>query len=309
MTVALKIDVATLVGAQLGVPPLLELLKKYDAGATFFFNLGHDETRSVVRSIFHGGLRKKIKQLTGKSDFSFTLLSPGCWLPAANISTSCSKILHQVKNAGFDLGIHSYDPVSWHHVSLGSDKGARSAIEQCHRRFQEITGEAPRSHSSGGWRISHHALRATQQLGLKFSSDSRGISPYIPLINAEIVACPQVPTTLPTLDEVIREGASTIDDAVNQAASNGGNCRIYTARAELEGITLLPAFEKLLATWHKSGFKIITLGKYLEEFYSSHMPRHSVALKRIAGTEMTVQGKDFLADPGVKGDIYPICKN
>ena len=309
MQLALKIDVATLVGARLGVPPLLELLKRYDAGATFFFNLGRDETRSVVRSVFRGGLRKKIKQLSITANNPFTVFSSCYWLPATRLMAPCSEVLRQVIAAGFEVGIHSYDPVAWHGVCLGARKKAVHTLTLSYQRFQEVTGAAPRCHSSGGWRMNHHAFRITQGLGLTFSSDSRGTSPYIPILNAEIIACAQLPTTLPTLDEVIRAGASSADDAVSRITTSENDCRIYTARAELEGIALLSVFENLLSKWRELGYEIVSLNKYLADYDKSHMPRYSVALKKIAGLEMTAQGRDFLADLDIKDDIYPIDKD
>src|SRR5687768_1114306 len=50
LKLALKIDVATLRGTRDGVPRLVEILKRHQAGATFLFTLGPD------RSGLHGKL-------------------------------------------------------------------------------------------------------------------------------------------------------------------------------------------------------------------------------------------------------------
>ena len=52
----------------------------------------------------------------------------------------------------------------------------------------------------------------TQRLGFDYCSDTRGTHPFIPMWNAEIIACPQLPTTLPTLDELIGVGGITPDN-------------------------------------------------------------------------------------------------
>jgi undecaprenyl phosphate-alpha-L-ara4FN deformylase len=51
--------------------------------------------------------------------------------------------------------------------------------------------------------MNRHALRLTQRLGFCYASDCRGKFPFIPVIDGEIVLCPQLPTTLPTLDELL----------------------------------------------------------------------------------------------------------
>ena len=52
---ALKIDVDTLRGTQVGVPALVTLLKKYQAGATFLFSLGPDHTGRAIKRVFRKG--------------------------------------------------------------------------------------------------------------------------------------------------------------------------------------------------------------------------------------------------------------
>ena len=51
-------------------------------------------------------------------------------------------------------------------------------------------------------------------LGFRYASDTRGTHPFIPVVRAEIVGCPQFPTTLPTLDELIGRGAGQVADQV-----------------------------------------------------------------------------------------------
>jgi len=52
---------------------------------------------------------------------------------------------------------------------------------------------------------------------LAFASDTRGQTPFWPMLEGTRSSCPQLPTTLPTFDELLgREGIdeSTIADAV-----------------------------------------------------------------------------------------------
>src|ERR1017187_7138293 len=116
-------------------------------------------------------------------------------------------------------------------------------------RFIKIFGEPPKAHAAAGWQMNRHALRLTQRLGFDYSSDTRGTHPFIPTVNAEIVACPQLPTTLPTLDEIMNRDGITLENVAQhllQLTSNPPICgHVFTLHAELEGSKWMPIFEQL----------------------------------------------------------------
>ena len=60
MKIALKIDVDTYRGTVEGVPRLVELLKKYNAHATFLFSLGPDHTGRAIKRVFRPGFFSKV---------------------------------------------------------------------------------------------------------------------------------------------------------------------------------------------------------------------------------------------------------
>jgi len=62
MKLALKIDVDTYRGTRDGVPRLVEMLKKHNAGATFLFSLGPDHTGRAIKRVFRPGFMKKISR-------------------------------------------------------------------------------------------------------------------------------------------------------------------------------------------------------------------------------------------------------
>src|SRR6185437_4409181 len=79
-------------------------------------------------------------------------------------------------------------------------------------RFREVFGEPPRTHGAAGWQMNVHALRLTQSLGFDYCSAGRGRATHLPVWNAELIRCPQLPTTLPTLDELIGLDGATADN-------------------------------------------------------------------------------------------------
>jgi hypothetical protein len=149
--------------------------------------------------------------------------------------------------------------------------------------------------------MNRHAYRLTQQLGFDYCSDTRGTQPFVPIYNAEIVACPQLPTTLPTLDELIGVDGITIDNVadhlleLSRDALEGGH--VYTLHAELEGSKLLPVFERLLQGWMQMNYKLVSLGDYFGELPNKDLPRHDVAVGELPGRSgtLSLQGGQFLA--------------
>jgi peptidoglycan/xylan/chitin deacetylase (PgdA/CDA1 family) len=169
-------------------------------------------------------------------------------------------------------------------------------------RFTEIFGTAPLTHGAAGWQMNVHALRLTQRLGFEYCSDGRGTSPHLPVWNAELIRCPQLPTTLPTLDELIgRDGvteenvAAHLLERTREPVAAG---HVFTLHAELEGMRLAPAFEQLLVGWKAQGWKLVSTRALVDTLQPLALPRCEVGPGVVEGRAGTllVQGDEFLAD-------------
>ncbi len=69
--------------------------------------------------------------------------------------------------------------------------------------FHRVFGESPKVHGAAGWQINEHVPTLEAELGFEYASDTRGAGPTRPMFSGKPVSCPQLPTTLPTFDEVI----------------------------------------------------------------------------------------------------------
>ena len=85
MKLALKIDVDTYHGTRKGVPRLVQLLKKHDAGATFFFSLGPDHTGRAIKRAFRPGFLSKVSRTSVVSHYGLRTLLYGTLLPGPDI--------------------------------------------------------------------------------------------------------------------------------------------------------------------------------------------------------------------------------
>lgn len=286
--IALKIDVDTYRGTREGVPRLVDVLQRLQAQASFYFSLGPDHTGRAIKRVFRPGFMKKVSRTSVLEHYGFKTLMYGTLLPGPDIGRNCADILRSVRDAGFEVGIHCYDHIRWQdHVATKDADWTKREMQRAVDRFTEIFGEAPRAHAAAGWQTNRHALRQTQHLGFDYSSDTRGTEPFIPTWDAEIIACPQLPTTLPTLDELIgRDGITTENVAqhlldITREPSQTGH--VYTLHAELEGQKWMPIFEQLLQGWREQGYQLVSMRQYLQAFKVADLPRHAVKQGTVEG--------------------------
>lgn len=291
--IALKIDVDTYRGTRDGVPRLVEALKRHGAQATFFFSMGPDHTGRAIKRVFRPGFMKKVSRTSVVEHYGIRTLLYGTLLPGPNIGWKCRETMLGVRDAGFECGIHCYDHILWQDHVAGEDAAwTQRELKRAVNAFFGIFGEMPKAHAAAGWQINRHALRLLQQMGFDYSSDTRGTHPFLPTWNAEIIACPQLPTTLPTLDELIGRDDITRDNVDQHlleltAGAVPDTGHVYTLHAELEGGKFLPTFEKLLAGWKEQGYELVSMRQYFESLPGT-LPCHEVVMGEIEGRSGTL---------------------
>jgi undecaprenyl phosphate-alpha-L-ara4FN deformylase len=285
---ALKIDVNTYRGTKIGVPRLVETLQRHQVQASFFFTLGKDRTGRAITHLFRRGFLSKISRISAWGHYGFSTLLYGTMLPAPDIGRKCADIMRSVRDAGFEVGIHCYEHIKWEDKVVSKDMAwTKREMQRAVDRFVEIFGIASKSHAAAGWQLNRHALRLMQHFGFNYTSDTRGTHPYIPTWNAEIIACPQLPTTLPTLDELINRNGITLENVVEHVLQLTQNPppagHVFSLQAEFEGGKWMPVFEQLLEGWKAQGYDIVSLRLYAQDL-PANLPRHEVAMAEIDGS-------------------------
>ncbi len=291
--IALKIDVDTYRGTREGVPRLVETLKRHKAQATFFFSLGYDHTGRAIKRVFRPGFLGKVSRTSVLEHYGLKTLLYGTLLPAPDIGRNCADIMRNVRDEGFEVGIHCYDHIRWQdHVAGKGAEWTKREMQNAVERFVEIFGEAPRAHAAAGWQTNRYALRETQHLSFDYSSDTRGTQPFIPTWDAEIIACPQLPTTLPTLDELIGRDGITRENVAQHllklTAQPTATGHVYTLHAELEGQKWMPIFEQLLQGWSEQGYEMVAMRQYLLGFKVADLPINEVKSGTVEGRSGTL---------------------
>lgn len=297
---ALKIDVDSLRGAQLGVPALIDALQRRGAHATFLFALGPDQSGRSLRRNF--GAMRKGGRARAIERYGFAGFWRGTLLPAPIVGMKAEASMHKAADAGFEVGLKAWNRHAWvSRLRTAEPDWIREQMQLACDRFVQIFGTDPRVHGACDWQMNRHAFRLTQRLGFDYCSDTRGSRPFVPVIDAEIVACPQIPTTLPTFDELLAAPQTTRDnvdarmvDAIGVDAPEG---HVLTLNADYEGLALLPAFERFLDRVASQGRRILSLADYIGVADMSNLPRYRVASQSVPGhpLPLTMQFKEFLA--------------
>jgi len=301
LKLALKVDVDTYRGTREGVPRLIEILKRHDAGATFLFSLGPDHTGRAIKRVLRRGFLKKVSRTSVVSHYGLKTLLYGTLLPGPDIGRSGAAIMRRVRDEGFEVGIHTWDHVKWQDGVEGADQAwTETQMRLAADRYQEIFEQAACVHGAAGWQMNVHAFRMTQRLGFDYCSDTRGTHPFVPVVRAEPIPCAQLPTTLPTLDEVIGTGSITASNAANALIDASEHPKptghVYTLHAELEGGRLSGVFEDMLVGWKALGYELVAMRDLYASLRASELPRHEVIAGEVAGRsgKLSLQGPEFL---------------
>lgn len=288
MRLALKVDVDTYRGTRDGVPRLVKTLRRHGAGATFLFSLGPDHTGRALRRALRPGFFSKVSRTSVLEHYGLRTLLYGTLLPGPDIGLRCAETMRAVRDADFEVGIHCWDHVRWQDgVATQSPSWTEREMLRAHERFADIFGTQARVWGAAGWQTNLAAARMQQRLGFDYASDTRGQAPFYPVWNGERIACPQLPTTLPTLDELIGLDGTTADNVAErilvrteQPAPHG---HVFTLHAELEGGRLAPAFERLIDGWTAQGYQLVSLRAYFRALDAARLPLHAVVDGEVPG--------------------------
>ena len=216
---ALKIDVDSLPGALQGVPALIDLLRQRSATATFLFTLGPDRSGRSLPTFIRSGVDRKCSGPGAIERYGWKGLLRGTLLPAPIIGEYAESSVRAAADAGFEVGLRPWDCHAWQQMAAHADAAwTQTQMQRACDRFVTIFGTSPRVFGASAWQMNRHAFRATQRLGFDYCSDTRGFRPYVPVYDAEIIACPQIPTTLPTFDELLADPRIDRESVVDRMA-------------------------------------------------------------------------------------------
>lgn len=273
MRIALKVDVCSLPGAEQGVPNLLTLLKQYDVKASFFFSTCLDSTGSGIFQAL-----SRARDVFGKhSRSNETIPSP-----------ALSEAVLAVLEAGHDAGVNAHDPGDWiKHAAFANEDWTRLQLALAIDSMQQILGQAPLMFGAAGWQMNHHLLAREEKLGFSFASDTRGKYPFYPVLQNIRSGCPQIPTTLPTLAEMLGRAGIDTGNVHEYLYSESRYVlplgHVYSIQADMEGLEHLDVMEKLLVMWKGQEGAVRALSKIYHELDLKALPTHHIGWAEMEG--------------------------
>lgn len=299
-TIALKIDVDTYRGTREGVPRLAAALERCGARATFLFSLGPDHTGRAIKRVFRRGFLGKVRRTSVTQHYGVKTLLYGVLLPGPHIGRRCGPILREIAQRGFEVGVHTYDHIKWQDgVAHAGEPWTRRQLVLACEEFTRVFARAPQVHGAAGWQMNGAVPALERELGFRHASDTRGTGPFIPVVAGREIAVPQLPTTLPTLDELIGRtdlaGADPIEHLL--ALTAAGADQVFTLHAELEGGAYLAGFERLLQSWRARGFELTDLASYARSLDLARLPRCAIVSGTVAGRSGTLAVQEQVATP------------
>jgi undecaprenyl phosphate-alpha-L-ara4FN deformylase len=263
-TVAIKVDVDTYAGTRDGVPRLLEIMERAGIRATFYFSMGPDNSGKAIRRIFtRKGFLQKMLRTKAPGVYGVRTMLYGTLLPAPRIAASFPEILKRTRDAGHETGVHCWDHVHWHdHLPRLSPAEVAAELGRATTLFREIMGVNPATTAAPGWTVSAASLAYQDSLQLDYCSDSRGYAPFYPVFEGRRYATLQIPSTWPTMDEILgTDGidAANVNDCYLSKLKDGLN--VHTIHAEMEGGVMAESFVGLIERLKAAGATFVTLAQ------------------------------------------------
>ena len=262
LRLALKIDVDTDRGTRLGVPNLVEDLCRAGVTATFLFSLGPDQTGRAITRVFRPGFLQKVGRTSVVQLYGVRTLLNGTLLPAPHIGRRNEAAMRAVRDAGFEVGIHCHNHYRWQdYVQTMGLEEVRAEFGAARGEFRRIFGVDAPAAGAPGWQTNARGRQVYDEAGLLYGSDTRGTAPFFPRLEGRTFKTLEIPSTLPTLDELMGRPEYPAERIVPHLLSclRPDALNVFTLHAEIEGMARRPLFRELLGACRRQQVEFVQL--------------------------------------------------
>nr|WP_320131924.1 polysaccharide deacetylase family protein [uncultured Holophaga sp.] len=285
-TLSLRVDVDTLDGTLQGIPNLLRMLDRHGMQASFYFSLGPDSSGKAIRRIFRPGFLQKMRRTKAGQLYTWRTMMYGVLLPAPIIYRRAAAQMRSVREAGHEVAIHAWDHVQYHDLlDRKSRRWLGEWFESAHTAFEEVFGCPARGAVSPAWRCNDTTLELQEAYGLAYAGDCRGSRAFFPEVGGRTLGTLQVPTTLPTLDELLGLEGRNASDAMTEILGmvREDALNIFALHTEVEGGALSGVFDTFLEGVAERGIRVQTVADRLPGLLSWGPPSAPITRREIPG--------------------------
>lgn len=230
-----------------------------------------------MRVLRNRGFARKMMRTRAVSMYGLRTVLSGTVLPARPIALALPRTVESLVDAGFEVGVHGYDHVRWQdHIDDLGERAIRAELEDAFEAYRAIFHAPTRGFAAPGWRTNATALKLLDEMGLSYHSDTRGSAPYRCVVGAATLATPEIPTTLPTLDEVMNrpglgDSSSVVRFYIERMRPEALN--VHTIHAETEGMSQFDTFAALVGALKDRGATFVRLGDVATRLDPEALPR------------------------------------
>ncbi len=266
MKLGLKIDVDTYRGTKIGVPKLLETLAEFDIKASFFFSVGPDNMGRNLWRLVRPSFVVKMLRSRAPALYGWDILVRGTFWKGPVIGKRLPWVIKEAFKQGHEIGLHAWDHYRWqNHLDKLDTKDIFKSLQKGVELLEQVIGASVGCSAAPAWRCTDTVLIQKEKFSFAYNSDCRGHRIFYPVVGGRPIGQPQIPTTIPTYDEVIgRDGISDTNyNGYIMSFIRPGQLNVLTVHAEVEGISRNSMFRKFLRDFLTCGGKVSPLGSLL----------------------------------------------
>jgi hypothetical protein len=243
------VDVCTYRGLRDGVPGVLEVLRRARARATFFVTFGPDASGLALLKLLKPSFALRMIRNRAGSTYGWASAFYGTLLPSPLVGSGLPDVVRRIRDEGHEVGLHGWDHRRW------QDRLPRYPDERLRREFglmleacETVLGSRAEGFAAPAWLATPALLALEEEAGFRYAADTLGGSPFLPVMGGRTYRVPQLPVTLPILDECLgRWTAAEFVERVAREATGQPKYACFAAHAETEGRAHRPVLEDLLA--------------------------------------------------------------
>ncbi|HDM09301.1 MAG TPA: 4-deoxy-4-formamido-L-arabinose-phosphoundecaprenol deformylase [Desulfobacteraceae bacterium] len=267
MKLGLRIDVDTYRGTKIGVPRLLETLRDFNVKASIFFSVGPDNMGRNIWRLLKPKFMIKMFRSKAPTLYGWDIVFRGTIWQGPIIGERLPWAIKMASGEGHEVGLHAWDHYKW---QTGLEKMSAGEIFSSFQKglmlIEDVKGSPVCCSAVPAWKCTSAVLIEKEKLPFIYNSDCRGRAVFYPVVGGKVVGQPQVPTTMPTYDEVIGRNGITNQNYNDYLLSliRPDQLNVLTIHAEVEGISCNSMFAHFLKAFTGRGGEVVPLGSLVE---------------------------------------------